>query len=259
MLAPRRLRLGVLGENRRALGFARRGGGRRRDRRAVGGGPLRREVPEPDRAVGGLQRRQRQRVQGDVERANKLVHAPLVRLAGGFHRVVPAVLPLGKTRVVAKLLRRGLTRRLDAPLHRRRELRVVPPRVVQHARQRALAGTAAGARRRVRVIVVVVVVAVAEGASRFVSANRALRGSRLRLHGHVRVELPQQVEPRAELADGRALHVLLQSQGHLAQALSLLGGQTGGVHAAQVRFFGVVGHLSITSILRVAHLRVDFF
>ena len=197
VLAPRRLRLGVLGENRRALRLARRRRGRRRERRAVGGGPLRRQIPEPDRRVGGLQRRQRQRVERDVERANELVHAPLVRLAGGFHRVVPPVLPLGQSRVVAQLLRRRLTRRLDATLNRRRELRVVPPRVVQHARQRALAGTQprrAHGDRCIRVVVVVVGVAVA-GARlkrlRDVGDAGALRGSRLRLHGHVRVELPQ--------------------------------------------------------------------
>ena len=41
------------------------------------------------------------------------------------------------------------------------------------------------------------------------------------LHGHVGVELPQEIQPGAELADGGALDVLLERESHLSEALRL--------------------------------------
>ena len=48
------------------------------------------------------------------------------------------------------------------------------------------------------------------------------------LHGHVGVELPQEIQPRAELADGGALDVLLEREGHLSEALRLFLVELGG-------------------------------
>ena len=60
------------------------------------------------------------------------------------------------------------------------------------------------------------------------------------LHGHVGVELPQEIQPRAELADGGALDVLLEREGHLSEALRLFLVEPAGVElGGGVLFVGV--------------------
>ena len=132
--------------------------------------------------------------------------------------MVASVLPLGELGVFPELLRARCARSLNLPGHRGEELDVIPPRVVEHVGQRTFP-------RAAGVIFWI------------------YRLDRHALHGHVGVELPQQIQPRAELADGRALDVLLEREGHLAEALGFFLGEPARVElgwAVRVVLVGIV-------------------
>ena len=98
----------------------------------------------------------------------------MIRLALYLHRVVPSVLPLGQFGVIAKFRLAWFSNGLDVRLDDGLELRVVSPHVVQ------------------------------DGAERVVSFRRdgASRETRARLHIHLGVKAPHELESGVEFTDG---------------------------------------------------------